>query len=202
MEKNRRIAGRDKVLIILALVTLVSASVAAVYSSNYYQFYPALEQLQVSNPAMFFAPTNNSLNGYAIFTVTNPTSYNGLAMSQFEPSFEVYAPNGTLIPAGSLISFIPPRDALTPNTVLRYNITFSGSGSGVYQVWQMVNTGSNPDSFSFNFTIAIYVSTFIQTFASVHAVYVCGTHIGGGSCLQAAVVLNSTPTPSAGGGGL
>ncbi|MBO0888572.1 hypothetical protein J2P12_05670 [Candidatus Bathyarchaeota archaeon] len=202
MEKSRRIAGREFVIILLALVTLVSASIAGVYSSNYYEFYPALQQLQVTNPAMSFAPNSTSLNAYAIFTVTNPTSYQGLTLYGFEPSFNVYAPNGTLIPAGSLISFIPPLEPLTPSTVLRYNISFTGSGSGVNQIWQMVNAGANPAGFNFNFTIGIGVRTFIDTFATVHAVYLCSSHIGGGDCVQAAFSLSSAPTSGPGGGGV
>jgi hypothetical protein len=194
---------RQLVTIALIIITLSSISVATAYSNNYYAFYPALQKLQLNNPTMSFAPTNNSLNAYAIFTVENPTSYSGLAMAEFEPSFQVYAANGSLIPAGNFIEYIPPRDSLDPGKTFSYNISFTGSGAGVYQIYQMVkNQGVSLSQFNFNFTVALLLSTFLQTFTSIRAVYVCNTHLGGGSCLQVAVILNSSPTPSTGGGGI
>jgi len=200
------IAGRSLVTIILALTTLTSASVAAAYSINYYQFYPALQQLEMSNPTMSFSPTNSSLNAYAIFTLVNPTSYTGLTLAEFEPTVDVYGPGGGYIPAGNFIEFIPPRASLDPGKAISENVSFSGSGSGVLEIYNMVHPSSGQpiplSDFNFNFTIGVTLNTFLQTFTAIRLVYTCYTHFGGGvACSEIAVLLNSTPTPSAGGGG-
>lgn len=200
------IAGRSLVTIILALTTLASAGVAAAFSINYYQFYPALQQIQMNNTAMSFAPTNSSLNAYAIFTLVNPTSYNGLTLAEFEPTVDVYGPGGLPIPAGNFLGYIAARESLDPGRTITENVSFTGSGSGVLQIYNMVHPQSGQgvplSDFNFNFTIGVTLNTFLQTFTAVRLVYTCFTHFGGGgACSEIAVLLNGTPNPSTGGGG-
>lgn len=194
-----KISNRDISVVVLAIATLSGATVASIYGTNYYLFYPAIEQLQLGNPAMIFSATNSSLYGYSIFTIKNPTGYNGLTVLQFEPSFEVYSQNGTLIPLSAFMQFFPPKDSLSPGKLLSYNVSFVGSGPGVQEIY---HCNCDLSLYSFNFTVAIFLSTFVDTYASLRTVYTCNTHIGGGICEQIAVLIKSTPTPSAGGGGV
>lgn len=193
-----RVPTKQLVTIILAVITLSSVTVAAMNSNNYYQFYEAIRELRLQNPSITLTPTNTSLNAYTIFTVENPTSYNGLKILQFEPSFKITA-NGTQVPANGLIQFTPPRDRLDPGRMVNYNISFTAHGAGVDEMYTKVeNNCQCLSQFGFNFTVAIFLSTFIDTFASVRAVYACNSNIGGGSCEQITVLINSTPSSSVG----
>ena len=193
-------AGRNMVLVVLALSTLASASAAAAFSYNYYQFYPSIQRLQLNIPSFSFNPSNTSLNAYAIFTINNPTSYNGLGLTQFEPSFEMYGPNG-YVPAGGVITFTAPRENLSPGRTVTFNVSFSGFRSGPGEVYRMVQAGATLSQFNFNFTIGVFLSTFLDTYASIRTLYTCSSQMGGGTCIQVGILLNSTPSPSVGGGG-
>src|SRR5438105_12941884 len=140
-------AGRNIVLVVLALSTLASASTAAAFSYNYYQFYPYIQHLQLNIPSFSFNPSNTSLNAYAIFTINNPTSYNGLGLTQFEPSFEMYGPNGS-IPAGGVITFTAPRENLSPGRTVTFNVSVSGFRSRAGEVYTVLPAGATLSAFN------------------------------------------------------
>jgi hypothetical protein len=198
------IGGRDAITILLVITTIFSSTVAGVYTYNYYQFYPALQKLQLSIPALEFYPTNNSLNGWAIFSLKNPTGYTGLGLTDMQTFYDIETPFGSSIPQG-LIGVQPPRETLSPGTTRTFNVSLPGSGDGPYLVTQMVRQGTPVSQFAFNFTAKVYLSSFMDTYATFIIAYTCHSPVGGGTCTEAGESLFTTgpsTTPGGGGGGL
>lgn len=187
----------------LIAITIISASVAGAYSYNYYQFYPAIQSLQLNIPSLTLNPNMTSLNAMVVFSLQNPTSYNGLSVTEFEPSFNMYWTNGTYVPAGGTIEYVPPILTLPAGKTDMYNLSFSGylKGPGMVYSWIQQKQATVSD-FYFNFTIGIFLSTFLNTYASLKALFNCGAQVGGGTCTELGVLLNSTPTSGGGGGGV
>lgn len=143
-----------------------------------------------------------SLNGQVVFSLQNPTSYTGLSVTQFLPSYNMYWTNGTYIPAGESWYYNPPTLSLPAGKTNLYNLSFTGSGYGPGEVYGWISQKqATLSDFNFNFTIGLQLSTFLNTFASLKVLFTCGSQVGGGTCDELGVVLSSTPSSGGGGGG-
>src|SRR5207237_7506633 len=94
-----------------------------------------------------------------------------------------------------------PRRSLPAGSTVTFNLSFSGFRSGPGDGYRMVQAGAPLSQFNFNFTSGVFLSTFLDTYASIRALYTCSSQMGGGTCIQVGILLNSTPSPSVGGGG-
>lgn len=159
--------------------------------------------MEMSIPTLSFNPEMTSLNATVVFSLQNPTSYNGLSVTEFEPSFNMYWTNGTYVPAGGNLNYIPPTLSLPSGKSHLYNLSFTGFGQGPGEVYNWIKQKqATLSSFNFNFTVGIFLSTFLDSFATLKVLFTCGGQVGGGTCIELGVVLNSTPTSGGGGGGL
>ena len=192
--------ARDILTMIFLASTVGSAGVAGVFTYHYTEFFPAMKQLQLDIPSFNFNPTNLSLNATVTFTITNPSSYSGVRVTDFVTNFTVQAPGNIIIPQGIVNFYIQPA-ALDPQNRVTLRIPLMGSLSGPYRVYQLLSNYTT-SQFRFNFTSTVFLSTFLQSYATIQAVYECTTTTGAGSCAQAAVLLKTHPGPgtSAGGG--
>jgi len=156
----------------------------------------------MSVSSLTFNPNQTSLNAYAVFSLQNPTGYNGLRVTEFEPSFNMYWTNGTLVPAGGSPNYIPPILSLPAGKTNLYNLSFSGYLTGPGEVYGWISQHkATVSDFSFNFTIGIFLSTFLDQFTILKALFTCTSPVGGGTCIELGVLLNSTPNAGGGGGG-
>src|SRR5713101_6596727 len=96
--------ARDTLLLVLILATVGGSIYAGFGTSNYYQFYPALTKLQLNLTDLQWNSTDTSLNGTAVFTLENPTSYHGLLLRVFQPKLGVQINNTETITQGPITS--------------------------------------------------------------------------------------------------
>lgn len=191
--------GRDILTLTFLATTIVSAAVGGVYTYHYTQFFPAMKQLQLDIPSFSFNPTPLSLNATVVFKVTNPSSFSGVSMTDFITNFTVQAPGNIILPQGFVI-FNVQTAALDPQNPVIMRIPLTGSLSGPYRVYQLL-TNYTISQFRFNFTSTVFVSTFLQSYATLQATYECTTTIAAGSCAQAGVLLKTHPGPGTSAGG-
>jgi len=192
--------ARDILTMIFLITTVTSAGVAGVFTYHYVQFFPSMKELRLDISLLSFNPTPLSLNATVIFKVTNPSSYSGVSLTDFVTNFTIQAPGNVIIPQGFVDVYIRPK-ALDSQNQITLRVPITGSRDGPYKIYQLLNTYT-PSQFRFNFTSTVFVSTFLQSYATVQAIYECTTTINTGSCDQAAVLLKTHPGPgtSAGGG--
>src|SRR4029077_15424941 len=172
------LGGRDAITILLVITTILSSTVAGVYTYNYYQFYPALQKLQLSIPAMEFYPTNTSLNGWFVFGLKNPTGYTGLGLTNLQFVLDIEPPSGDPINQG-LTTVQPPRETLSPGITRTFNVSLPGTGYAPSQVYQMVTQGTPASQFAFNFTTRVFLSSFMDTYTAFILAYSCQSRVGG-----------------------
>lgn len=169
------------------------------YTYHYTQFFPAMKQLQLDISSFSFNPAPLSLNATVVFTVTNPSSFSGVSMTDFITDFTVQAPGNFILPQG-FVSFNVQAAPLDPQKQVTLRIPLTGSLNGPYKVYQLLKQYAI-SQFRFNFTSTVFLSTFLQSYATLQARYECTTTIATGSCAQAAVVLITHPGPGTSAGG-
>lgn len=200
------IAGRDLLTLVFAMAAIGSLVVGGVATYNYYQFYPALKQVQVNIPNLEFYPNSTSLNAFVVFTIENPSSYSGLTLTGFESNYTIETPNGTIRQGFLPFNFpLPLKDSLAQGSVFSYNISFPGDTKGPSTVYQLVQSGIPKSQIIFHFEVDLRVSSFMDAIATLQLVYACSSSIGVGSCSQAGVLLftgTSKTTPNGGQGGV
>jgi hypothetical protein len=192
--------ARETLILIFLAVTLTSAGVGGAFTTRYSQFFPALQQIQLSIPSFTFNPTNTSLNARVDFAITNPSSYSGFTLTDFLANFTIQAPGNIVIPQGLIPSYLT-RSSIDPGKPVRFGISFSGFLSAPYQVYQIIRGGATTSQFRFNFTATMFLSTFLDAYTSVIVVDQCTTTIQIGSCIEAALLLKTNPGASPYGGG-
>jgi hypothetical protein len=189
--------ARTQLTIVLLVGTTLMSTVAALNTSNYQQFFPALEQLQVRVASLHSSPNNQSLNGTVILTLENPTGYSGLVMQSMITNFTVTFANGTTIPQGTIdYNGIPKR--LDPTTPVNITLQLVGSGTGPEQVTQLIKDGQIPE---YAFSVSLILSTFLDQVLGMTIPYQCSATTGPISCDQIGILLTPHGGVSGGGGG-
>jgi len=158
-----------------------------------------MKQLQLNISSFTFNPTNISLNALVVFTVTNPSSYSGVSMTDFVTNFTIQAPGGFIMPQG-FVNFFARPTALDPQNNVTLKVPLTGSLNGPYRVYQLLSQYTT-SQFRFNFTSTVFLSTFLDRYAALQAIYECTTTIGAGSCTQAGALLRVHPGPGTSAGG-
>jgi hypothetical protein len=180
-----RLSRRGTLSIIFLATTAVASAAAAQSTSNYLQFYPALQQLQLQPGKFLWNGNATYLNGTAAFTLASGSSYRGMTFTGVQPSLEIDIPNRTLLQ----YLFPPsiPYQPLNPTTPVTINIPFIGAPDTP----QLVNKVPNQDV-QFLFNINIQISTFLDKVTSFTLLYQCVNNGAGGlgTCAEAAIVLN------------
>jgi hypothetical protein len=172
----------------LTAITLFASAVAAQDTANYFTFYNALSRVKLNLISLEYTPRSYYAAANINFTVENPTSYRGLAVQFFEPSFIVNA-SGTGSTTQSQAVILPQHTkGLEPGKIVKIAFPFNSTWD---QSW------TSPQ---FDFTINLSLSTFLDQAAAVTAVYVCQSTGGPSTCVQEAVGIEATG-PSGGRGG-
>jgi len=194
--------GRDLLTLVFVISTIASSAVAGAYTYNYYQFYPALRSIELKVYSFQYNPTNTSLNAQAVFTIENPSSYSGFTMTEVLASFDISPPGGGVIPQGLTLYELGHSVALTPGKITSLKIPFTGTGNGPITVYNMIqNHQATQSQFIFDYRVEVYVSTFMDTYASIIILYACTTQGTTGQCQQGEIALATTGPSSNGGGG-
>jgi hypothetical protein len=191
--------ARDILTVIFLAATVTSAGVAGVFTYHYTQFFPSMKQLQLDISSFSFNPTNISLNGLVVFAVRNPSSYSGVSMTDFVTNYTIQAPGNFILPQG-VVNYLVRPASLDPQNNVTLKIPLIGSLNGPYRVYQLLSTYPT-SQFRFNFTATVFVSTFLQSYATLQAVYDCTTTINSGTCAQAGVLLKTHPGAGTSAGG-
>ena len=192
--------ARDALTLIFLATTIISAGVAAISTNHYVEFFPAMQQLRLGISSFTFSPTNTSLGAVVSFAILNPSSYTGIGVTDFVTNFTVQAPGNNIIPQG-VVNFNFKPASLDPQKTVTVSIPITGSGNGPYYVHQLLSQYTTAQ-FRFNFTSTVFLSTFLQNYATVQTDYECTTTVNVGSCAEVGVLLKTHPGPgtSAGGG--
>jgi hypothetical protein len=197
--------GRDILTLVFILSTITASAVAGAYTYSYYQFYPALRTLDLKISSFQYAPTSSSLNSQVVFNIENPSSYNGLTMTAVLPSLSILPPGRSSIAQG-LLGYQLPRNAPVPlgsGKAASFTVPYNGSGSAPGQVNAMIlNHTATQSQFIFNYQVEVYLSTFMDTYATIIILYVCSAQGTTGTCQQGVISLATKgPSSSPGGGG-
>jgi len=194
--------GRDLLTLVFVISTIASSAVAGAYTYNYYQFYPGLRSIELKVHSFQYNPTNTSLNGQVVFTIENPSSYSGFTMTEVLTSYDITPPGEGPIPQGLMLYELGRSVALTPGKITSLNMPFTGTGNGPNIVYNMIqNQQATQSQFIFNYRVEVYVSTFMDTYASVIILFACTTQGTTGECQQGEIALATTGPSSNGGGG-
>ncbi len=191
-----RLPVRTQLTIVLLVVTVLISAVAALNTSNYQQFFPALEQLQVSIISIHANPSSQSLNGSVTFAIENPTGYSGLAMKDLLTNFTVTFPNMT-IPQGSIL-YGGSLKRLNPNSPIDITLELVGSGTGPDQVTKLIKNGAIPQ---YAFTINLILTTFLDQVLGMTIPYQCPSTTTPVACEQVGIIVTSNGGGPSGGGG-
>jgi hypothetical protein len=179
-----KLSRRGTLSIIFLVTTAVAFTAAAQSTSNYLQFYPALQQLQLQFSKFQWNGNATYLNGTAVFTFASKSSYRGMTFTGVQPNLEIDIPNRTLLQ----YLFPPsiPYQPLNPTTPVTINIPFIGAPDTP----QLVNKVPN-QSIQFLFDINIQISTFLDKVTTFTLAYQCVSNGAGalGPCGEAAIVL-------------
>jgi hypothetical protein len=197
-----KMGARDLLTLIFVISTIASSAVAGAYTYNYYQFYPALRTVELKVYSFAYNPANTSLNAQAVFTIDNPSSYSGLTMTNVLASFDITPPGGSPIPQGLILYELRHNVALTPGKIASLSMFFNGSGREPQIVYNMIQSHqANQSQFIFNYRVEVYLSTFMDTYASVIILFACTTQGTIGECQQGEIALATTGPSNTGGGG-
>ena len=180
-----RLSRRGALSIIFLVTTAVASTAAAQSTSNYLQFYPALQQLQLQLSKFQWNGNTTYLNGTAVFTFASKSSYRGMTFTGVLPGLEIDIPNRTLPQYLSTPSI--PYQPLNPTTPVTISIPFIGAPD----TSQLVNKVPRQD-IQFLFNINVQISTFLDKVTSFTLLYQCVNNGAGGlgTCAEAAILLN------------
>jgi len=187
---RRRVSKRTALALVLAVITMTSSVLAVPTTTNYFQFFNSLAQIQLNITSFHYRTITNPSEAIAniSFTILNPTEYRGITMQLFEPIVIVLASNQTVTsPLG--LSLAQQRSPLDPGKNVPFAFPFNSTWS---QSWQ--NT-------EFVFTIQLGLSTFLDQAASIVATYQCVSNGTPVACEQAAVSIQGTASPGGGRAG-
>jgi hypothetical protein len=180
----------NQLLVVFVVATAILSTVGGLDAANYQQFFPALQQLQVSIISLQAQPDNQSLNGVVTFGIKNPTSYTGLGLQSFSTNFTTVSSNGTSIPEGSII-YTPRMSPLSPGSIIRYTLQFVGSGSGPRQVAQFIKDGR---TISYVFEVILFPTTFFDRVISLSIAYQCTSSGSAAACQQQGILVITSGT--------
>jgi|SRR6266699_1204656 len=184
------LSPRNRLVVVFVLATALLSTVGGLDTANYQQFFPALQQLQVSITSLQAQPDNQSLNGVVTFAIKNPTSYTGLGLQSFAVNFTTVSSNGTSIPEGSIL-FSPRVNPLNPGSTVRYTLQFVGSGAGPRQVTQLLKDGR---TISYVFALLLFPTTFLDRVISLTIAYLCISSGNAAACQQQGVIIITSGT--------
>ncbi len=184
------LSPRNQLVVVFVLATALLSTVGGLDTANYQQFFPALQQLQVSITSLQAQPDNQSLNGVVTFAIKNPTSYSGLGLQSFATNFTTVSSNGTSIPEGSII-YTPRISPLSPGATIRYTVQFVGSGSGPRQVTQFIKDGR---TISYVFALILFPTTFFDRVISLSIAYLCTSSGSAAACQQQGIIIITSGT--------
>jgi hypothetical protein len=191
-----KLSRRGTLSIVFLAMTAIASAAAAQSTSNYLQFYPALQQLQLEPSKFQWNGNATYLNGTAVFILTSRSAYRGMTFTGVQPSLEIDIPNRTLLQ----FLFPPsiPYQSLNPTTPVTINIPFIGA----IDTPQLVNKVPKRDV-QFLFNINIQLSTYLDKVATFTLLYQCVNNGAGvlGPCGEAAILLYRTNQDQGGGNG-
>lgn len=194
---------RDQLTIAFAAVTLILLVVAAVGTTNYYRFYPAITQLHVKMASLQTTRFNNTNGVYAlaikvIFTVENPIDYNGLLARNFESTLDIIGMSqtaNTTVNEGSL-PYIATTGPLSKGNIVSVAFpAYNATGNAV----ALANQPGTQLQFVFHLNFVL--SSFLNKVSTLIANYQCSSTGSATPCLQAGITFQNSGGPSVGGGG-
>ncbi len=159
-----KISGIQALAIVFVAFVVIEAGFATVAAANYSYFYQALAQLQVNLAVLQVGPTQGgqSSDVTALFSVENPTAYQGIVMKEFSINFVINnSTSGKQIQGTTGLTAAIPQAPLDPNTV--QNVTMN------FQI------GYPPTDLQFHFTVIVGLSTFLDTITGFQSTFSCDT---------------------------
>jgi len=200
MHKLAKITPRRTLGAIMVAMTIALAVIATVASVNYYQLYPALDQLQLKVSTFSWTPVNSFGGGIIIelqkivFTIANPTGYRGLSLEHFGATLFIFDNYNNTFPQGSL-PYATGSGPLDPGgtitiTVPPFNSTaFTG------------NAASETSNLHYDVDVQLALASFLDKVGTITGSYLCDSAGGPISCQEIAVTISGTPGGTTGGAG-
>lgn len=174
--------------VLFVLVVAVEVGLATASTTNYFQFYKALGQTQVSLVELQVVPVPSSQTSQVslVFSVENPTSYQPIVMQDFSIGFTVTnsTNGGTLV--GPLQQAARGQSGpLDPNIASNVTMNFA--------------LPIPAKDTQFTFTVTMDLSTFLDSLELIQSTYGCTT--GQPQLCQLMSTTTTSPVSPGGGGG-
>jgi len=179
----RPITGIQVLAVIFVIVIATEVGYATVSTSNYFQFYRALSQLEVRLASFQDSASQGGQgsNVAAIFSVENPTPYSGMVMKEFSISFTVTnSSNGRQLQGSTGLTPPIAWTSLDPGNVANVTNSFSMALPASGTLYQ--------------FVVTVGLSTFLDPISGFQTDFSCD------STQQACTLLSTTPLPMGGYG--
>ncbi len=181
---------RTAAAVVFLVFTLAATTVGAVSTYNYYQFYPALSKLELKLTDLQLTlrnPEAEEFDANATFSLQNPTSYRGMSMTAFQPTYWSQGTDGnTTAPTG--LPTPPTKGPLDPGRTIVVAFNFTAYKE------------PNDSGARIVFRVNVILSTFLDQSALVVATYLCNSISGPGQCDQTTVTVHAFGPGGIGGG--
>jgi hypothetical protein len=200
-----KISKRNQLTLAFVALTLIALVVAAFGASNYYQFYPAITNIEVRVTSLQTKILNDStgapvaLQVQVAFSVKNPTAYTGLSLNHFESTYEVVAftsPTINTTISGTSLPYSTATGTLNPGDNVKIGINpFNATREAAQRA-------SQPGTrIQLVFHLHFVLSSFLNKVALVVPSYDCMSSRGPTICAQTGMTLLTAPGGLGGGGG-
>jgi hypothetical protein len=200
-----KISKRNQLTLAFVALTLIALVVAAFGASNYYQFYPAITNIEVRVTSLQTKILNDSsgtpiaLQIKVAFSVENPTDYTGLSLNHFESTFDVVAftsPTSNTTISGTSLPYSTATGTLNPRDTVKIGISpFNAPGEAAQRA-------SQPGTrIQLLFHLHFVLSCFLNKVALVIPAYDCTSSGEPTTCGQTGMTLLTTGGGLGGGGG-
>jgi hypothetical protein len=148
-----------RIAIVVFMIGLSFEAVPAVSTAvNYSQFYHSLTSLQLRITSFTLTPETNITDVSAVFSLANPTDYQGLKLNGVDASYTLQSGNRTLRSTTTMNAPYMQSQSLNPSQPVRIPFAF---------------TSNYTDQNLFRFRVAVAPSTVIDKQGWVQVIYFC-----------------------------
>jgi len=166
------LSGKNILTLTLVLLAAGSSAFSAIAAVNYSKFYPALSQISVALEDFQWSASTLSFNASVLFTVGNPSGYNGVGLRTFQPTLEAKLPNNESIKTFFQTSDFRLLPRLDPGSEVVVNTVFNGGSNAPERISQAYSGGA---SIGFIVRVEIQFVTILDNVSNIIASYECAT---------------------------
>src|SRR6266702_1411918 len=201
ISKPTKISRRIILAIILSAITITSAITATEGTINYYNFYPAVQQLQLNITTFQSVNVNSNQNAPVLelqqitLTVKNPTDYKGLALTHVGATLYIISLTSNQTSPQGILPYAPGSGPLSPgNTItIAYPNFNATSDASIF--------AAKGYTMRFAFDVQIVLASFLDRIGSITISYLCNSPGGPVNCVEVSVDLSGAPGGVTGSGG-